>query len=71
MNRVLINQVKTAAVIHEDSGEMEFVDDWIKDQGCRTSMTDTSRVVPAIEGDRTSRPRVEFRGDRLYGVDIP
>ena len=34
-------------------------------------MTDTGRVVPAIEGDRAGRPRVEFWGDWLYHVDVP
>ena len=68
---VLIKHVKTVAAVHEDSREMESIDDWIEDQGGRTSMMDTGRVVSAIEGDRTSRPRIEFWGDRLDGVDVP
>ena len=71
MNSVLINHVKTVASVHKDSSEMVSVDDGIKYQGRRTSVTDTGWVVPAIEGDRTSRPWVEFWGDRLYGVDVP
>ena len=34
-------------------------------------MTDTGRMVPAIEGDRAGRPWVEFLGDWLYCVDVP
>ena len=34
-------------------------------------MTDTGRMVPAIEGDRTGRPCVELWGDWLYRVDVP
>ena len=67
----MIDQVKTTAAVHKDSTEMESMNDWIEDQGCRTFVTDTGRVVPAIEGDRTSQPWVEFWGDRLYGVDVP
>ena len=33
-------------------------------------MTDTSRMIPAIEGDRTGRPWVEFGGDRLYSIHV-
>ena len=33
-------------------------------------MTDTSRVIHAIKGDRTGRPWVEFGGNRLNGIDI-
>ena len=68
---VLINQVETVAAVHKDSSEMVSVDDWIEYQGGRTPVTDTGWVVPAIEGDRTRRPWVEFRGDRLDGVDVP
>ena len=45
-------QVQAAATIHEDSCEMESVNDGIKDQCSRTAMTDTGRMVPAIEGDQ-------------------
>ena len=34
-------------------------------------MTDTSGVVPAIEGDRTGGPRVELRGDWLQRIYVP
>ena len=34
-------------------------------------MTDTGRMVPAIEGDRAGRPWVEFWGDWLYRIDVP
>src|SRR5215216_1686183 len=50
---------------------MVSVDDGIEYQGRRTFMTDTGWVVPSIEGDRTSRPWVEFWGDGLYGIDVP
>ena len=33
-------------------------------------MTDTSQVIPAIKGDRTGRPWVEFGGDGLDDIDI-
>ena len=31
---------------------------------------DTSRMIPAIEGDRTGRPWVEFVGDGLYNIYV-
>ena len=34
-------------------------------------MTDTGRMVPAIEGDRTRGPWIEFWGDWLYRIDVP
>ena len=49
---------------------MVSVNDRIEYQGRRTSVKDTGWVVPAIKGDRTTRPWVEFWGDMLYGVDI-
>ena len=33
-------------------------------------MMDTSRMIPAIKGDRAGRPWVEFGGDELEGIDI-
>ena len=33
-------------------------------------MTDTSRMIPAIEGDWAGGPRIEFWGDGLNGIDI-
>ena len=33
-------------------------------------MTDTSGVVPAIEGDREGRPWVEFGGDELCNIYV-
>ena len=33
-------------------------------------MMNTSRMIPAIESDRTGRPWVEFGGDKLNGIDI-
>ena len=33
-------------------------------------MTGTSRVIPAIKGDRAGRPWVELGGDGLDGIDI-
>src|SRR5215216_6647893 len=50
---------------------MVSVNDWIKYQGGRTPVMDTGWVVPAIEGDRTGCPMIEFWGDRLYGIDVP
>ena len=34
-------------------------------------MTDTGRMVPAVEGDRAGLPRVELWGDWLHRVDVP
>ena len=67
---VLIYQIKTTAAVHEDSGEMVFVNYWVEHQGGRTSMPDTSRVVAVIKGDRAGRPGVEFRGDGLYSICV-
>ena len=50
---------------------MESVNDGVEDQCGQTAMTNTGRMVPAIESDRTRRPWVEFWGDWLYRVDIP
>ena len=33
-------------------------------------MTDTSRMIPAIKGDRTGRPWVQFGGDVLYSIHV-
>ena len=35
-----------------------------------SAVTDASRMIPAIEGDRTGRPWVEFGGDRLYSIHV-
>ena len=48
----MIEQVKVAAAIHEDSREVESVNDWVKDQCGRTSVAVTGRMVSAIESDR-------------------
>ena len=42
---------------------MVSVDYWVELQGSRTSMPDTSRMIPAIESDRVGRPWVEFGGE--------
>lgn len=34
-------------------------------------MTDTGRVVPSIESDRTRPPWIVFWRHRFYGVDVP
>ena len=36
-----------------------------------SAMTDASGVVPAVEGDLTGRPWVEFWGDGLHRIDVP
>ena len=68
---ILIEQVQAAATIHEDSCEMESVDDGVKDQCGRTAMTDTGRMVPAIGSDQTREPWVELWGDWLHRIDVP
>ena len=50
---------------------MESVDDGLKDQCGRTAMTDTGRMVPAIEGDQTRGPWAEVWGDWLHRIDVP
>ena len=57
---ILIEQVQAAAAVHKDSGEVKSVDDGVKDQCGISAMSDTSGVVPAIEGDRTRGPWVNF-----------
>ena len=49
---------------------MVSVNYWVEHQGGRTSMSGTSRMIPAIESDRAGRPWVEFGGDGLYGVYV-
>ena len=68
---ILIEQVQAAAAVHKDSSEVKSVDDGVKDQCGRSAMTDTSGVVPAIEGDRTRGPWVELWGDWLHRIDVP
>ena len=68
---ILIEQVEAAATVHEDSREVESINNWIEDQRDRTSMTDTGRVVSAIKSDRVGRPWVELWGDWLHRVDVP
>ena len=70
MHCILIEQDQAAATIHEDSCEMESVDDGVKDQCGRTAMMDTGRMVPAIESDRTRGPWVELWGDWLHRIDV-
>ena len=67
---VLIYQIKTTAAVHEDSGEMVSVDYWVKHQGSQSSVSNTCQVIPAIKSDRAGRPRVELRGDGLYGAYV-
>ena len=45
---------------------MVSIDYWVEHQGSRSSLPDTSRVVPVIKGDRAGRPGVEFGGNGLY-----
>ena len=68
---ILIEQVQAVAAVHKDSSEVKSVNDGVKDQSGITAMTDTGRVVPVIESDRTRRPWVEFWGDWLHHVDFP
>ena len=49
---------------------MVSVDYWVEHQGSRTSMPDTSRMIPVIESDWAGRPWVEFGGDGLYSVYV-
>ena len=50
---------------------MVSIDYWVEHQSGRTSMPDTSRMIPAITSDRAGRPWVEFGGDGLYNVYVP
>ena len=49
---------------------MVSVNYWVEHQGSQTSMSDTSRMIPAIESDRAGRTWVEFGGDGFYSVYI-
>ena len=66
----MIYQIETTATVQEDSGEVVSVNYWVEHQGSRTSMPDTSRMIPAIESDRAGRPWVEFGGDVLYRIYV-
>ena len=68
---VLIKQVQAAATVHKDLSEVKSVNDGVKDQCGRSTMTDTSGVVPAIKGDWTGGPWVELWGDWLQRIYIP
>ena len=49
---------------------MVSVDYWVEHEGSRAPMTDTSRMIPVIKGERAGRPWVEFGSDGLNGIDI-
>ena len=49
---------------------MESVNYWVEHQGSRSSVSDTSWMVPTIEGDRVGRPRIKFGGNGLNSVYV-
>ena len=49
---------------------MVSVNYWVEHQGSRSSVLDTSRVVPAIEGDWAGRPGIKFGGNGLNSVYV-
>ena len=49
---------------------MVSVNYWVEHQGSRSSVSDTSRMIPAIKSDQAGRPRVELGGDGLYGACV-
>ena len=49
---------------------MEPIDNWIEDESRQTFVKDTGWVFLAIKSDRVGLPRVEFRGDGLYGTYV-
>ena len=49
---------------------MVSVNYWVEHQGGRSSVPDTSRVVPAIKGDRAGRPGIELGGNGLNNVYV-
>lgn len=49
---------------------MVSVNYWVEHQGSRSSLSDTSRTVPAIKGDRAGRLGIKFGGDWLHSVYI-
>ena len=67
----MIKQFQAAAAVHKDSSEVKSVDDWVYDQCGESTMTDTSGMVPAIEGDRIGGPWVELWGDWLQRTYVP
>ena len=62
--------IETAAAVHEDVGEMVSVDNRVKHQGLRSSVSNTSQAVRVIEGDRRSQPVVRCGYDGLYSVCV-
>ena len=49
---------------------MVSINYWVEHQCVRSSMPDTSRMVPAIKGDRAGRPGIKFGGDELNSVYV-
>ena len=49
---------------------MVSVDYWVEHQGSRSSVPDTSRMIPAIKGDRVGRPGIKFGGNGLNSVYV-
>ena len=49
---------------------MVSINYWVEHQDGRTSMPDTSRMIPAIESDRAGQPWVEFGRDWFYSVCV-
>ena len=49
---------------------MVSVNYWVEHQGSRSFVPDTSRMVPAIEGDRAGRPGIKFGADGLNSVYV-
>ena len=49
---------------------MVSVNYWVEHQGSRSSVSDTSQMIPAIESDRVGRPRAELGGNWVYRVYV-
>ena len=49
---------------------MVSIDYWVKHQGSRSFVPDTSQMIPAIKGDRAGRPGIEFGGDGLHNIYV-
>ena len=49
---------------------MVSINNWVENQGRRSSVSDTCQMIPAIESDWAGRPGIEFGGDGLYSVYV-
>ena len=49
---------------------MVSVNYWVEHPGSRSSVPDTSQMIPTIKSDWAGRPGIEFGGDGLHSVYV-